>query len=83
MLILVMIEIERPRKTDIALAATTFPMELSAVESLTEAILVAKTSMREVPKVTRVIAVTSSFSPIRQPRILARSLLKGSSELLV
>ena len=67
-------ERERPRKTDMALAATTFPMELSAVESLTEAILVANTSMREVPKVTRVIAVTSSLSPIRQPSILARSL---------
>ena len=75
-MILRLIEKERvrPRKTDMALAATTFPMELSAVESLTEAILVANTSMREVPKVTRVIAVTSSLSPIRQPSIFARSL---------
>ena len=73
-LLLIKRERERPRKTDMALAATTFPIELSAVESLTEAILVANTSMREVPKVTRVIAVTSSLSPIRQPSIFARSL---------
>ena len=63
-----------PRKTDIALAAITFPIELSAVVSFTEAILVAKTSIIEVPKVTMVIAVTSSRSPIKQPRILAKSL---------
>ena len=64
----------KKRNTDIALAATTFPIELSAVESFTEAILVANTSIRDVPKVTRVIAVTSSRNPTKQPRILAKSL---------
>ena len=64
----------KKRNTDIALAATTFPIELSAVESFTEAILVAKTSIRDVPKVTRVIAVTSSRNPTKHPRILAKSL---------
>ena len=59
-----------------ALAAMTFPRELSAVGSLTEAILVANTSIREVPKVTRVIAVTSSRTPSKQPRILAKSLME-------
>ena len=41
---------------------------------MTAAFIVAKTSMRDVPKVTIVMAVTSSFRPIRQPKILARSL---------
>ena len=56
------------------LAAITLPKELSAVGSITEAFLVANTSIKEVPKVTKVMAVTSSFNPIKQPKILAKSL---------
>ena len=57
-----------------ALAATTLPMELSALGSLMAAILLANRSIWDVPKVTRVMAVISSFIPTRQPNILAKSL---------
>lgn len=63
-----------PRNTPIAFAATTFPIELSAVGSLTAAILEANKSIWEVPKVTRVMAVTSSLRPIMQPNTFAKSL---------
>ena len=63
-----------PRNTPIAFAATTFPIELSAVGSLTAAILEANRSIWEVPKVTRVMAVTSSLRPIMQPNTFAKSL---------
>ena len=63
-----------PRNTVMELAAITLPRELSAVGSITAAFLVANTSIKEVPKVTKVIAVTSSFNPIKHPKILAKSL---------
>ena len=46
-----------PRKTLTELLPVTFPMELSAVFSLTAAILLAKVSGREVPRATKVMAV--------------------------
>ena len=56
----------------------TFPSELSAVESIFTAFLVAKTSIMEVPKVTIVIAVTSSLNPTRHPNIFAKSLMTAA-----
>ena len=46
-----------PRKTLTELLPVTFPMELSAVFSLTAAIFPAKVSGREVPSATKVMAV--------------------------
>ena len=58
-----------------ALAATTLPMELSAVGSLMAAILLANRSIWDVPKATRVMAVSSLGSPTKHPNILAKSLM--------
>lgn len=63
-----------PRNTPMALAATTLPIELSAVGSLMAAILLANRSIWDVPKATRVMAVSSLGRPTRQPNILAKSL---------
>ena len=62
----------------IEFAAMTFPRELSAVGSMAAAFLVANTSIIEVPRVTMVMAVTSSFRPIKQPKILEKSLVLKS-----
>ena len=74
MLNCLIILLSSPRNTLIELAAITLPRELSAVGSITEAFLVANTSIKEVPKVTMVMAVTSSFKPIKHPNIFAKSL---------
>ena len=49
--------IPRPIKTLTELLPVTLPIELSAVFSLTAAILLAKVSGREVPRATNVMAV--------------------------
>ena len=74
MLNCLIILLSSPKNTLIELAAITLPRELSAVGSITEAFLVANTSIKEVPKVTMVMAVTSSFKPIKHPNIFAKSL---------
>ena len=51
----------------------TFPIELSAVFSWHAACLEAKRSGTEVPRATKVMAVTLSLSPTRQPKMEARS----------
>ena len=56
------------------MAATTFPMLLSAVGSLMAAILLANKSIWEVPKATRVMAVISFFNPTKHPKTFAKSL---------
>ncbi len=63
----------RPRKTFTELLPFTFPTELSAVFSITAAVLLAKVSGILVPKATNVMAVMASGSPIRQPKMEARS----------
>ena len=68
-----------PRKTPIALAATTFPIELSAVGSLIAEIFVANRSIWDVPNVIIVIAVTSSFSPTKSPQLNALFLYGGAT----
>ena len=65
-----------PKKTPIAFAATTLPIELSAVGSLTAAILLANKSIWDVPKATKVIAVISLFRPTKHPKTFAKSLQK-------
>ena len=63
----------RPRKTLTELEPLTLPTELSAVFSPRAACLEAKVSGMEVPRATKVMAVTGSFRPIRQPKMEARS----------
>ena len=53
----------RPKKTLTELEPVTLPMELSAVFSDCAACLDAKRSGSEVPRATKVIAVTLSFKP--------------------
>ena len=48
-------------------------MELSAVFSVVAASLLAKRFGKLVPKTTKVMAVTGSLRPIRQPKMLAKS----------
>ena len=50
--------IPRPINTFTELLPVTFPIELSAVFSEVAAILLAKVSGREVPRATKVMAVT-------------------------
>ena len=71
-----------PKKTPIAFAATTLPIELSAVGSLTAAILLANKSIWDVPKATKVIAVISLFRPTKHPKTFAKSLQKLSLLLI-
>lgn len=63
----------RPKNTLTELLPVTFPMELSAFFSCWAACLLANRSGRLVPKATKVMAVTMSFKPIKQPNIPARS----------
>ena len=63
----------RPINTLTELLPVTLPTALSAYFSLTAAVLLANVSGREVPRATKVMAVTSGFRPTRQPKILARS----------
>ena len=63
----------RPRNTMTELLPVMCPIASSAYFSLIAAVLLAKISGREVPRATKVMAVTSSFNPIRQPKIAARS----------
>ena len=66
-----------PRNTLTELLPVTFPTELSAVFSLTAAVLLAKVSGREVPRATKVMAVTGSSRPMRQPKMEARSPMRA------
>ena len=52
-------------------------MELSAVFSLVAAVLLAKRSGKLVPKATKVMAVTASLRPMRQPKMLAKSPMRA------
>lgn len=54
-----------------------FPIELSAVFSLTAATLLANVSGMLVPKATKVMATTVFFRPIKHPNMLARSDIKA------
>jgi len=63
----------RPRKTLTQLEPVTFPTAESAYGDYWAAVLLAKVSGNEVPRATRVIAVTEALSPIAHPRIVATS----------
>ena len=65
----------RPKNTLTEFEPLTLPTELSAVFSPTAACLEAKVSGMEVPRATRVMAVTGSFRLMRQPKMEARSLM--------
>eukprot|EP00732_Lithocolla_globosa_P002104 Lithocolla_globosa_v1_NODE_1276_length_2703_cov_31.340883.p2 type:complete len:168 gc:universal NODE_1276_length_2703_cov_31.340883:2575-2072(-) len=69
--------IPKPKKTLTELLPVTFPRLLSAVVSITAAVLEAKVSGKEVPKATMVIAVTESFKPTEQPNKAAKSPIKA------
>ena len=55
------------------LLPVTLPMALSAVLSAVAAAFDAKVSGNEVPKATKVMAVTLSLRPTRHPKMPARS----------
>ena len=63
----------RPKNTFTELDPVTFPMELSAYFSCVAACLEANRSGKLVPRATKVIAVTESFKPTKQPKMAARS----------
>ena len=63
----------RPKKTLTLLLPVTLPMALSAVLSAVAAAFEAKVSGNDVPKATKVMAVTLSLRPTRQPNMAARS----------
>lgn len=63
----------RPRNTFTELLPVIFPIALSAFFSPTAAAFEAKVSGKEVPRATKVMAVTLFFNPTRQPNMLARS----------
>uniref|UniRef100_A0A1I8HB95 C2H2-type domain-containing protein n=1 Tax=Macrostomum lignano TaxID=282301 RepID=A0A1I8HB95_9PLAT len=67
----------RPRNTLTELLPVTFPMALSAESSLAAACLLAYRSGREVPIATKVMAVTASFRPMKQPNKEARSITRA------
>ena len=66
-------DMPRPRKTFTELLPVTLPMELSAVFSWVAACLDANRSGTEVPSATKVMAVTLSSTPTRQPKMVAKS----------
>jgi len=63
----------RPRKTLTQLDPVTLPTAESAYGDYWAAVLLAKVSGKEVPRATRVIAVTEALRPIAHPRIVATS----------
>ena len=65
--------VPRPRNTLTELLPVTLPTAASACFSLKTAHLLANKSGRLVPSATKVMAVTSALSPIRQPNMVARS----------
>eukprot|EP00732_Lithocolla_globosa_P002179 Lithocolla_globosa_v1_NODE_1348_length_2647_cov_12.946373.p3 type:complete len:111 gc:universal NODE_1348_length_2647_cov_12.946373:2390-2058(-) len=66
-----------PKNTLTELDPVTLPSELSAFGSMTAAVLLAKVSGSDVPKATKVMAVTVSFKPIAQPNRLAKSPIRA------
>ena len=63
----------RPRKTLTELLPVMFPIALSAFFSFMAAARLAKRSGTDVPKATKVMAVTVSSSPTKQPKMEAIS----------
>lgn len=63
----------RPRNTLTQLEPVTLPTAESAFGDYWAAVLLAKVSGKEVPRATRVIAVTEALRPIAHPRIVATS----------
>jgi hypothetical protein len=63
----------KPKNTLTEFDPVTLPIALSAVLSCIAANLDAKVSGRLVPSATNVIAVTESFIPTIQPKMLAKS----------
>lgn len=62
-----------PRKTFTQFDPVTFPIAASANSEELAAVTEAKVSGREVPKATKVIAVTDYFSPAMHPNMFANS----------
>lgn len=63
----------RPRNTLTQLDPVTLPTAASAYSDVWAAVLLAKVSGREVPRATKVIAVTDGLSPITHPKMVATS----------
>lgn len=62
-----------PKKTLTEFDPVTLPIAESAYGEFLAAVIDARVSGREVPKATKVIAVTDSLIPSTQPRIVAIS----------
>lgn len=63
----------RPRKTLTQFDPVTLLIAASAYWEVQAAVLLAKVSGREVPRATKVMAVTDGLSPMTQPKIVATS----------
>jgi hypothetical protein len=69
----------RPKNTFTEFEPVTFTMEASAWESFMAAAREAKVSGREVPRATKVMAVTQSLRSHKQPNIAAMSAITAVS----
>mmetsp|Transcript_14103 Transcript_14103/g.31767 ORF Transcript_14103/g.31767 Transcript_14103/m.31767 type:complete len:214 (+) Transcript_14103:421-1062(+) len=72
-----------PKKTFTELLPVTLPMLLSAFSSPTAADLDAKVSGSEVPRATKVIAVTESQIPREQPSNIAKSPITAVTQPII